>query len=97
VIPEDFQQTIWVYWEPNETYPGTHQKRSLDLLAPHRRVTLLPQGPSYTLSRDLMASHRKQCRLVTRLLSGHCALRWHRYVMGLLKSVTCMKCGQEDE
>jgi hypothetical protein len=38
-----------------------------------REPKLSIEGSSIKLSRDLLAFGRKQCRLVT----GHCALRWH--------------------
>jgi hypothetical protein len=33
----------------------------------------------WILSRDLIALDRKQCRLVTGLLTGQCMLRWHQH------------------
>jgi Zn finger protein HypA/HybF involved in hydrogenase expression len=32
-----------------------------------------------------------------RVVNGHCTLRWHLQIMGLLESVKCTKCGQEEE
>jgi hypothetical protein len=49
------------------------------------------------LCRDLLGLDRKRCRLVSRLLTGHCALRQHLHVMGILESVASGKCGQEEE
>jgi hypothetical protein len=51
--------------------------------------------PSDKLSMKLMALDRKQCRLVTRLLTGRCTFRWHIHIMGLSENAKCGKCGQE--
>jgi hypothetical protein len=45
--------------------------------------------PSDKLCRDLMAVHRKQCRLVT----GYRTLRQHLHIMGLSESAKSIKCG----
>jgi hypothetical protein len=50
-----------------------------------------------TVYRDLLAWDRKQCRLVTGLLAGHCTLRWHLHIMGLLDNTICRKYGQKEE
>lgn len=48
------------------------------------------------MSRGLLALDRKQHRLVTDLLTGHCALRQHLHIMGLPESAMCMKYGYEE-
>jgi hypothetical protein len=53
--------------------------------------------PSCKLSRDLMALDRKQHRLVTGFLTGHCTLRQHLHIMDLLESTRCKKYKQEEE
>jgi hypothetical protein len=40
------------------------------------------------------AFFRKQCRLTTGFLTGHCTLRRHLRTMGSLR---CWKCGQDEE
>jgi hypothetical protein len=49
------------------------------------------------LSRDLLALDRKQRRLVTGLLAGHCMLRRILHLVGFWESSMCRKCGQEEE
>jgi hypothetical protein len=62
-----------------------------------RQSKLFTERPSEKLSRDLLPSDRKQCRLVTGLLTGHCTLREHLHVMCLLDNFTHRKCGQMKE
>jgi predicted amidophosphoribosyltransferase len=40
---------------------------------------------------------QKKCKLVTGLLTGHWALRWHLHIMGLSENAMCKKCKQEEE
>jgi hypothetical protein len=66
--------------------------------APGMRQSKLFIGwPSDILFRGLSALDRKQCRLVIGLLTGHCTLRWHPHIMGLLESAKCRKCRQKEE
>lgn len=64
-----------------------------------RQLKLYVEGPSEELStsRGLLALNRKQCRLVTRLLTGHCILGCHLCGMGLLDNVVCRICEQEED
>jgi hypothetical protein len=56
-----------------------------------RQSKLFIEDPLEKISKDLLASHRKQCRLVTGLLTAHCTLRWQLHVMGLLDNAICRK------
>lgn len=58
---------------------------------------LFIERPSSKLSWDITALERKQCRLVTGLLTGHCTFRRHLHIMSFLESATCRKCGQKKE
>jgi hypothetical protein len=49
------------------------------------------------LSKNLMALDRKQHRLVTGIVSGHCTIMQHLHITDLLDSAKCGKCGQEEE
>jgi len=44
-----------------------------------------------------MTFNRIQSRVVTGLLTGHNTLRRHLYLLGLLDSPLCMKCGVGEE
>jgi hypothetical protein len=57
-----------------------------------RQLKLFIEMPLDKLSRDLLALDRKQCRLVTGLLTGHFTLLW---ASG--KAPMCRKCRQEEE
>jgi hypothetical protein len=62
-----------------------------------RQLKLFIGRPSDKLSSDLKALDREKCSIVTGLLTGHCTLRWHLHITtGLLESVMCRKCGQEE-
>jgi hypothetical protein len=61
-----------------------------------RQLKLFVGKPFDKLSRDRRALGRKQCRLATGLLNGHCTLRQYLHIMGLLDSAKCRKCGQEE-
>jgi hypothetical protein len=63
-----------------------------------RQLKLYIEGPLEELRiyRGLLALNRKQCRLVTGLLTGHCILRCHLCGMGLLGNGLCRKCEQEN-
>jgi hypothetical protein len=51
-----------------------------------RQLKLFIGRPSDKLSGGIMAFARKQCRLVTGLLTGQCTLRWHLHIVGLSES-----------
>jgi len=44
-----------------------------------------------------MTFNRIQSRVVTGLLTGHNTLMRHRYIVGLLDSALCRKCGVREE
>jgi len=44
-----------------------------------------------------LSFNRMQSRVVTGFLTGHDTLRRHPYIMGLIDSPLCKKCGTEDE
>jgi hypothetical protein len=52
--------------------------------------------PAIIISPCVGTLDRKQCRLVTGLVTDHCTFRWHLHIMGLLESTKCRKCGQEE-
>lgn len=60
-------------------------------------LTLFTESTSHKLPRDLLALDRKQCMLVTGLLTGHCMPRQRQYIMGFSGNATCRKCGQEEK
>jgi len=54
-------------------------------------------GPSLGTRAKFMTFNRIQSRVVTGLLTGHNTLRRHLYLLGLLDSPLCRKCGVGEE
>jgi hypothetical protein len=54
-------------------------------------------GPSLGTRAKFMTFNRIQSRVVTGLLTGHNTLRRHLYLLGLLDSPMCRKCGVGEE
>jgi len=54
-------------------------------------------GPSLGTSAKFMTFNRIQSRVVTGLLTGHNTLRRRLYLLGLLDSPLCRKCGVGEE
>jgi hypothetical protein len=92
-----FSGTIWHHYGPDKIHPWTLLEKSLDRLDLCYRAQ--PLRPSDKVSRYLLTSDRKQCRLLTELLTGHYirTLQWHLHTRALSESTTCKKCGQEEE
>ena len=59
-----------------------------------RKVTLCP---SPTVKDRLLSLNRTQSKTVTGLLTGHNTLRRYLYLMGLINSPLCSRCGAEEE
>ena len=54
-------------------------------------------GPSLGTRAKFFTLNRTQSRAVTGLLTGHNNLRRHLYLLGLLDSPSCRKCGVREE
>ena len=54
-------------------------------------------GPIPTAKTRLLSFNRIKSRVVTGLLTGHNTLRRHLYIMGLIDSPLCRRCGVEEE
>jgi hypothetical protein len=54
-------------------------------------------GPNLGTRAKFMTFNRIQSRVVTGLLTGHYTLRRHLYLLGLLDSPLCRKCGVGEE
>jgi hypothetical protein len=62
-----------------------------------RQAWELILGPCLGTKARFLSFNRTQSRVVTALLTGHNALRKHFYLVGLLDSPLCRRCGAEDE
>jgi hypothetical protein len=54
-------------------------------------------GPIPTVKTKLLTFNKIQSRVVAGLLTGHNTLRRHLYIMGLIDSLLCRRCGAEEE
>lgn len=64
----------------------------------HRHSKQMMTRPSSTLTVDLLRLNRKQMRLVTGLITGHCGLRKHLHNMGIFReNPLCALCGEDEE
>ena len=54
-------------------------------------------GPSLGTRAKFFTFNRVQSRVLTGLLTGHNTLRRHLYLLGLLDSTLCSKCGVREE
>ena len=66
-------------------------------MIPKGRLESLSRGPSLGRRAKFMTFNRIQSRVVTGLLTGHNTLRRHLYLLGLLESPMCRKCGVGEE
>jgi hypothetical protein len=57
-----------------------------------KQPELFNEMPLSKLSRDLLASDRKGCRPETGVLTGHCTLKRHLYIVDLSDSNMRWKC-----
>jgi len=64
---------------------------------PKRQAREFISGPSLGIRAKFMTFNRIQSRVVTGLLTGHNTLRRHLYLLGLLYSPLCRKCGVGEE
>ena len=62
-----------------------------------RQSRKIISGPIPAVNIRLLSFNRIQSRVVNGLLAGHNALRRHVYVMGLIDSPLCRRCGAEEE
>jgi len=62
-----------------------------------RQARELILGPSLGTRAKFFTLNRTQSRAVTGLLMGHNTLRRHCYLLGLLDSPLCRKCGVKEE
>jgi hypothetical protein len=56
-----------------------------------------PAGDSRQLKARTLKVNRIQSRVVTGLLTGYNTLRRHLYIIGLMDSPLCRRCGAEEE
>jgi hypothetical protein len=69
----------------------------LGLTSTQKQAQKLIPGPSATAKVRLLSFNGIQSRVVTALLTGHNTLRRHLYLMGLIDSPLCRRCGTEEE
>ena len=67
------------------------------LIGTQRQAQMLISGPSPTAKTGLLSFNGTQSKVVTGLPTGHNTLRRHFYLMGLINSPLCRKCGAEEE
>jgi hypothetical protein len=60
---------------------------------PNRKLI---SGPSPTARSRLLSFYRSSSRVFTGLLTGRNTLRRHLYIMGLIDSPLCRRCGAEE-
>jgi hypothetical protein len=63
----------------------------------HRQNRELISGHGVGTKTKVMSFNRTQSRTVTVVLTGHNTLRRHLYLLGLLDSPLCRKCGVMEE
>jgi hypothetical protein len=74
-----------------------HRANWHDLANTLRQARELISGPCPGMRVKFLFFNRIQSRAVTGLLTGHNTLRKHLYLMGLLDSPLCRKCGVKEE
>ena len=67
------------------------------LTSAQKQAQKLISGPSPTAKIRLLSFMRTQSRFVTSLLTEHNILNRHLYIMWLIDSPLCMRCGAEEE
>ena len=70
---------------------------NLSLGDTQRQAQELISGPSLGAKTKVMSFNRTQSRAVIGLLTDRNTLRWHLYLLGLLDSPFCRKCGVMEE
>jgi len=79
-------------------WPGNqHMKMWQGLTSTQRQAPELNLGPSLAARTRLLYFNRMQSRVVTGLLTGHNTLKRHLYIMELIDSLACKRCGAEEE
>jgi hypothetical protein len=79
-------------WTDNQ-----HMAMRWGLTSTQRQLQKLISGPNPTAKTRLLSFHRLQTRVVTSLLTGRNTLRRNLYIMGLIDSPLCRRCGAEKE
>jgi len=75
-------------------WPGyEHMTMWQGLTSTQRHAPELNLGPSLAARTRLLYFNRVQSRVLTGLLIGHNTLKRHLYIMGLIDSPTCRRCG----
>uniref|UniRef100_A0A8D8USJ1 Reverse transcriptase zinc-binding domain-containing protein n=2 Tax=Cacopsylla melanoneura TaxID=428564 RepID=A0A8D8USJ1_9HEMI len=63
-----------------------------------RHSKIMMHGPTKDLTMDILALNRRNTRLVTSLITGHCGLRKHLQTMGFHQDhIVCRLCGECEE
>jgi hypothetical protein len=81
----------------NHWLANLHWARWRSLGDTQRQAQELISGPSLGAMPKFMSFNRTQSRAVIGLLTGHNTLRRHLYLLGLLDSPLCRRCGVKDE
>lgn len=63
----------------------------------HRQAKVLILGSSVQRTKELLALHRNEARIITKLFTGHCHLRRHLHLIGIANRPTCRRCQDGDE
>jgi hypothetical protein len=80
------------YWIDNQ-----HMVMWWVLISTQRQDEMLITGPSPAAKTRLLSFNRTQSRVVTGQPTGHNTLRRRLYLMGLINSPLCRRCGSEKE
>ena len=83
---------VLTHWLANQ-----HWARWQSLDDTQRQAQELISGPSLGAMTKFMSFNRTQSRAVIGLLTGHNTLRRHLYLLGLLDSPLCRRCGVKEE
>jgi hypothetical protein len=66
-------------------------------ISTHRQARMLITGPSPTAKTRLLSFNRTQSRVVTGQSTGHNTLGRYLYLMEMINSPLCRRCGSEKE
>jgi hypothetical protein len=83
--------------KPNPWLVYQHWARWRSLGSTQRQARELISGPGLGAKTKVMSYNRAQSRAVIVLLTGRNTLRRHLYLLGLLDSPLCRKCGVTEE
>src|SRR5665811_1065761 len=61
------------------------------------QTKMIVKAPKQGTGQFLRSRGRQTLRLLTQVITGHNTLNKHLFVMGLVESPVCTKCGQGDE